>query len=67
VDPTGNGAPRPSVAGAQRAGVDEGDEHDRALILERLRWSVEERLDANASFLRFYLAVRPHGPLVGGE
>jgi hypothetical protein len=41
--------------------------HDRSLILERLSWSPEQRLEANAAFLRFYLAVRPEGPLIGGE
>ena len=40
------------------------DEHDRSLIVERLAWTPEERLDANAAFLRFYLSVRPEGPLI---
>jgi hypothetical protein len=40
------------------------DDHDRSLIVERLSWTPEQRLDANASFLRFYLSVRPDGPLV---
>jgi hypothetical protein len=38
------------------------DEHDRGLIRERLAWSPDERLEANASFVRFYLSVRPQGP-----
>jgi hypothetical protein len=38
------------------------DEHDRGLIRERLAWSPDERLAANASFVRFYLSVRPQGP-----
>ncbi len=38
--------------------------HDRGLIAERLGWTPEERLEANAAFLRFYLAVRPQGPLI---
>lgn len=40
------------------------DAHDRGLIVERLGWTPEERLEANARFLRFYLSVRPDGPLV---
>jgi len=40
------------------------DAHDRSLILERLAWTPEQRLQANAMFLRFYLAARPTGPLV---
>lgn len=31
------------------------DAHDRSLILERLAWTPEQRLRANAAFLRFYL------------
>lgn len=58
--------PEPAGADAPRPG-DEGDEHDRGLIIERLAWSVEERLDANTSFVRFYLSVRPEGPLIRGE
>jgi hypothetical protein len=42
----------------------EPDSHDRSLILERLRWTPEQRLDANTAFLRFYFSVRPDGPLV---
>jgi hypothetical protein len=38
------------------------DEHDRGLIRERLAWSPDERLKANASFVRFYLSLRPEGP-----
>lgn len=41
--------------------------HDRSLIVERLAWSPEERLEANAAFLRFYLAIRPEGPLIRDE
>lgn len=40
------------------------EEHDRSLIVERLAWTPEERLEANAAFLRFYLSVRPEGPLI---
>ena len=46
----------------QHQGDDEA--HDRSLIVERLRWTPEERLAANAAFLRFYLSVRPEGPLI---
>jgi len=38
--------------------------HDRSLIVERLAWTPEQRLEANAAFLRFYLSVRPEGPLI---
>lgn len=40
----------------------DGDTHDRSLIVERLAWTPEERLDVNASFVRFYLSVRSEGP-----
>ncbi len=40
------------------------DAHDRSLIVERLSWTPEERLEANAAFLRFYFAIRPEGPLI---
>ena len=40
-----------------------GDDHDAGLIVERLAWTPEERLKANESFLRFYAAARPSGPL----
>ncbi|MGH9256044.1 MAG: hypothetical protein ACRD3C_15905 [Vicinamibacterales bacterium] len=42
----------------------EDEAHDRSLILERLAWTPEQRLAANAAFLRFYLAARPSGPLI---
>jgi len=42
----------------------DGEEHDRSLIVERLAWTPEERLEANAAFLRFYLSIRPEGPLI---
>ena len=42
----------------------DGDAHDRSLIVARLTWTPEERLAANAAFLRFYLSVRPEGPLI---
>ena len=47
----------------------QGDEdaHDRSLIVERLAWTPEQRLEANAAFLRFYLSVRPQGPLIRDE
>ena len=45
---------------------DEG-EHDRGLIVERLAWTPDERLDAHTAFLRFYFSVRPSGPLIRDE
>lgn len=48
-------------------GDDSPDEHDRSLIIERLAWTPEQRLDANTAFLRFYLRVRPGGPLMAGD
>lgn len=51
------------VLGRQR----DEDEHDRGLILERLRWTPDQRLAANTAFLRFYLAARPTGPLISDE
>jgi len=45
----------------------DGDFHDRSLIVERLAWTPEQRLEANAEFLRFYFSVRPEGPLIREE
>ncbi|HJS57592.1 MAG TPA: hypothetical protein VKA01_05755 [Vicinamibacteria bacterium] len=45
---------------------DDPDEHDLGLIRERLGWTPEQRLEANAAFLRFYFAARPQGPLIDG-
>ncbi len=42
------------------------DEHDLGLIRERLGWTAEQRLEANAVFLRFYFGARPQGPLIDG-
>ena len=42
----------------------EEESHDRSLIVERLGWTPEQRLAANAAFLRFYLELRPQGPLI---
>ena len=42
----------------------DGEVHDRGLIVERLGWTPEQRLEASASFVRFYLSVRPEGPLI---
>jgi hypothetical protein len=44
-----------------------GESHDLGLIVERLAWTPAQRLDANTAFLRFYLAVRPTGPLIRDE
>jgi hypothetical protein len=35
-----------------------------AVGAERLAWTPQQRLDADAAFLRFYLALRPEGPLL---
>jgi hypothetical protein len=53
-----------AVAEAIRRQVEDPEEHDRSLIAERLSWTPQQRLEANASFLRFYLRVRPEGPLI---
>jgi hypothetical protein len=45
----------------------DSDAHDRSLILERLAWTPEQRLEANAVFLRVYRVARPAGPLVRDE
>ena len=42
----------------------EEGEHDRSLIVERLGWTPEQRLAAHTGFLRFFLSVRPDGPLI---
>lgn len=49
----------------EKQGDDEA--RDLGLIVERLAWSPEERLDANTEFLRFYLSARPEGPLIREE
>ena len=49
----------------QRQG--DADDHDRGLIVERLAWTPEQRLDANTAFLRFYFSARPRGPLIRDE
>jgi len=55
--------PTPDLAAVlQRQG--DPDDHDRGLILQRLAWTPEQRLDANTAFLRFYLSVRPDGPVL---
>ncbi len=46
---------------------DDPEAHDRSLIIERLAWTPEQRLEANAAFLRFYFSVRPEGPLIREE
>jgi len=44
-----------------------GEQHDLGLIVERLAWTHAQRLDANTAFVRFYLSVRPDGPLISGD
>jgi hypothetical protein len=51
------------LAKALRAQADE-EAHDRGLIVERLGWTPDQRLEANAAFVRFYLSARPQGPLI---
>lgn len=53
-----------AVAAAVRRQAEDPDDHDRSLIAQRLSWSPQQRLDANAAFLRFYLKIRPEGPLI---
>jgi hypothetical protein len=63
----GETKPEADVLSEALARQDDGEAHDRGLIVERLAWTPEERLEANASFLRFYFAVRPEGPLIRDE
>ncbi|MBM3779788.1 MAG: hypothetical protein FJW23_16360 [Acidimicrobiia bacterium] len=42
------------------------DARDLRLNVERLSWTPEQRLEANATFLRFHMAARPTGPFVTG-
>ena len=53
----------PELREALRQQTD-AEAHDRGLIVERLAWTPEQRLEANAAFLRFYLKIRPDGPLI---
>jgi hypothetical protein len=53
-----------AVAAALRRQAEDPDDHDRSLITERLSWTPEQRLEANAVFLRLYLKIRPQGPLL---
>lgn len=63
-----NGMERPAEPPLEAVDGDRAEEdHDRGLIVERLAWTPEQRLDANAAFLRFYFSVRPDGPLIGGD
>ena len=61
-------APDPVDEAAVREAVrrqhEDPEEHDRSLIAERLAWTPDERLEANAAFVRWYLGIRPHGPLI---
>jgi hypothetical protein len=41
-------------------------EHDGKAV-ERLAWTPEQRLEANAAFLCCYWAARPMGPLLREE
>ena len=44
--------------------LDDPEAHDRSMIVERLAWTPDQRLEENAAFLRFYFSVRPEGPLI---
>ncbi len=59
-EPIDDEAVREAVLRQQQNPVD----HDISLIRERLRWTPEARLEANASFVRWYLGIRPQGPLI---
>lgn len=52
-----------AVADAVRRQQDD-DDHDIGLIVQRLALTPQQRLDANTAFLRFYLTIRPQGPLI---
>ena len=52
-----------AVAAALRQQADE-DAHDRSLVVARLAWTPEQRLDAHAASVRWYLSIRPDGPLI---
>ncbi|MGH9367494.1 MAG: hypothetical protein ACRD3M_07450 [Thermoanaerobaculia bacterium] len=54
------------AAAVERAlrGQADPEADDLSLIRARLRWTPEERLEANASFVRFCLTARPQGPLL---
>ena len=58
--------PTEAVPNRQHA-PETGEEHDLGLIAERLTWTPAQRLDANTAFLRFYLSIRPDGPLIDGD
>jgi hypothetical protein len=53
-----------AVRAVLRRQEEDPDEHDRSLIAERLSWTPDERLEANAAFVRWYLTIRPQGPLL---
>jgi hypothetical protein len=53
-----------AIRSAPRIQHEDPDTHDRSLIVERLGWTPEERLEANAAFLRLYFSVRPEGPRI---
>jgi hypothetical protein len=59
--------PATDAASDRQRATDTGEEHDLGLIAERLTWTPAQRLDANTAFLRFYLSIRPDGPLIDGD
>jgi len=48
----GGGRPPQGVREAVRRQHEDPEEHDRSLIAERLAWTPDERLEANAGFVR---------------
>lgn len=57
----------PEEGRTPRLDAPDEDDHDLSLIVERLAWTPEQRLDANTAFIRFYLAARPSGPLISDD
>ena len=57
----------PQEGRTPRLDAPDEDDHDLSLIVERLAWTPEQRLDANTAFIRFYLAARPNGPLISDD
>lgn len=66
ADPKDSPVPERGAAAAACDAADR-DEHDLSLIVERLGWTPEQRLDANTAFVRFYRAARPGGPVLTSD
>lgn len=50
--------------GLARRQKEDSRDHDRGWIVELLSWTPEQRLEANARFLRLYASVCPEGSLI---